>query len=729
MSLAGFEPVEQDNFCLPEIILKFLYFAQAITRIVNTCLNSSGDAGDLEGRHHGSSALDGVGGAPCIFSIGGAQDVDTHLRIFDKRIDDLEQGMVGHGSAQAIEAGLIDELFRLRFFDLGIGLEVNGGDGCLQCFRSERLAEECIVARHFSGRAGAHGQQQRVRGAYTQMGGQLRTAKPGHEQISENAVGVAGLRRAIEDGKRIFATGSLRYIEPSSLKQNSRDGKANGIVIDHEDTARYGIRAGFHVGRLYTEQAILSWGDSWRKRKRGKKALSPARLEARIGKLFYSVGVDEGEQELRLEVEGLKQRVAQLEAALARMQPVAPPAAAPPAASLPWREESLESRIGSRLFNRIGIVAVLVGVAWFLKIAFDNRWMGAAGKVTAGIAAGVALIGWSEWFHRHEYDAFSYSLKAVGAGLLYLSLWAAWGLFHLFSLPLTAAAMVVVTAGIGLLAWARESELLAFYAATGGFLTPLLLSDGHNHEAALFGYLLMLDAAALALAAARPWPRLAMGAFLATAAYGAGWYAVYYTDPQFALTLALAILFLLLFALEPFVARGVEQRSGVLLAVAVLNAIFGFLGTLALFGPDARTWVALALAGFYFALAWARRRAAVHVLIGNGFLLAAVSFGIHSYWLGSRDSDRWVDEQVGYSVWFMAFGALLLATGFWRRVAALRWQGLIVLCLAIGKVFLVDMRTLSAGYRVLSFLGLGALLMAVSFAYQKDWLSLRSSRG
>jgi len=26
---------------------------------------------------------------------------------------------------------------------------------------------------------------------------------------------------------------------------------------------------------------------------------------------------------------------------------------------------------------------------------------------------------------------------------------------------------------------------------------------------------------------------------------------------------------------------------------------------------------------------------------------------------------------------------------------------------------------------VLSFLGLGALLMAVSFAYQKDWLSLR----
>jgi uncharacterized membrane protein len=37
------------------------------------------------------------------------------------------------------------------------------------------------------------------------------------------------------------------------------------------------------------------------------------------------------------------------------------------------------------------------------------------------------------------------------------------------------------------------------------------------------------------------------------------------------------------------------------------------------------------------------------------------------------------------------------------------------------------MRSLSQGYRVVSFLGLGALLLAISFAYQKDWLNLRKS--
>ena len=73
----------------------------------------------------------------------------------------------------------------------------------------------------------------------------------------------------------------------------------------------------------------------------------------------------------------------------------------------------------------------------------------------------------------------------------------------------------------------------------------------------------------------------------------------------------------------------------------------------------------------------------------------------------------------------MLYGAGLLAVGFWRRSAFIRWQALILLVFTIAKTFLYDLRDLSQGYRVLSFLGLGALLMAVSFAYQKDWLALR----
>jgi uncharacterized membrane protein len=42
-----------------------------------------------------------------------------------------------------------------------------------------------------------------------------------------------------------------------------------------------------------------------------------------------------------------------------------------------------------------------------------------------------------------------------------------------------------------------------------------------------------------------------------------------------------------------------------------------------------------------------------------------------------------------------------------------------LLLAAVGKVFLYDLSTLGSAYRVVSFLALGALLLAASFAYQR----------
>ena len=82
-------------------------------------------------------------------------------------------------------------------------------------------------------------------------------------------------------------------------------------------------------------------------------------------------------------------------------------------------------------------------------------------------------------------------------------------------------------------------------------------------------------------------------------------------------------------------------------------------------------------------------------------------------------------HDTGHSAWWMAYGAVLMAIGFWRQSALLRWQALVVLAFSIARVFLNGVSQQSQGYRVLSFLALGALLLAISFAYQKDWLRLR----
>ena len=556
--------------------------------------------------------------------------------------------------------------------------------------------------------------------------------------------------------------------------------------------------------------------------------------------------------------------------------------------------QSLESRIGSQWFNRVGILAVLIGVAWFLKLAFDNHWIGPLGRVMIGLLAGAGLIAWSERFHKRGFAIFSYSLKAIGSGTLYLSLWAAFQLYALMPAGAAFAAMIAVTAFNGYMAWAQDAELLALYAIAGGLSTPLLVSTGGNHEVTLFTYLLMLDLAVLALTALKPWSRLLFVAFTGTVVFVFGWWQGYYSTDQATTTALFVCCFFLPFALAPRLIRiardgiaanetapGDISQSGnasfqgssfqgwnglVLFLLPVANAALGFLAFYAMLSVAgnewAPPWLAVGFAAFYLllmrlpegamprasagalaalhltiaivfltiaiplkthgrwltigwlvegaVLLWLSRRlkstllrtfalistilglgalvtvnppaantaifnerfgtycvaiavcgfiawlartahdeeepegamnwpvlAAAAVLAVNVLILIAVSLEIHAFWwaqemqgrMGYRYSrDYWMYTQFSYSAFFMLFGGALLTIGFLKRTAFLRWQALILLAATVAKVFLLDMSELGSGLRIVSFIGLGVLLLCVSYVYQRDWLNLRGQK-
>ena len=631
-----------------------------------------------------------------------------------------------------------------------------------------------------------------------------------------------------------------------------------------------------------------------------------------------------------------------------------PPKPPPPAFGLrPAKPKaSLEDRIGSQLFSRIGIVALLIATALFLKWAVDNQWIGPVARTLVGLLAGAAVILWSERFRRRSFPAFAYALKAIGSGALYLSLWAAFQLYHLLPAPVALAAMVLVTAWNAFMAWSQNSELLAAYALAGAFATPLLLSTGGNHEVFLFAYLLVIDIAAIALlrlkARVNLWPRLLLLAFPATVAYFLAWYLGWYNSSTANQQEAVTSLFLALFfftflspslrtppvgepaaapeptstpnptstadsTLEPTHTPNTTSASTptpqptytpileVFLPLA--NAAFTALAFYAVLDDagdhDLLPWVAVLLAAIYLGLTrlpaslQTRVTSAVHLALAVVFLTIAIPLkasgrwitigwlaeGTALLWISARltqtsgtlshqpptrvphplrfyrkgwviratreplssatsiqpttfapgsnptlllrlallaltlgflglllplwfypavqtaflntrfatalcgilafalsaaialranhqqieeafptwltlaaasllalnltailacireletvfrnpaaDPDIDLQKALAISAFLMLYGASLLAAGFWKRSAFLRWQALVLLVFTIAKVFLYDLRNLSQGYRILSFFGLGALLMAISFAYQKDWLALR----
>jgi uncharacterized membrane protein len=559
-----------------------------------------------------------------------------------------------------------------------------------------------------------------------------------------------------------------------------------------------------------------------------------------------------------------------------RLLPVAPPSFVYSVPGAPEDERSLENRIGSQWFNRIGILAVLIAVAWFLKLAYDNgwigRWIGPSGRVLLGLMAGAAVVAWSERFRSRGYAIFSYSLKAVGSGTLYLSLWAAFSVYHLIPPGVAFVSMILVTGLIGFMTWVQDAELLGLYAIAGALSTPLLVSTGENHEVTLFSYLLVLNVAMLVLVALRPWSRLLFGSFAGTVIFVFGWWEEFYTTAQFAPTAIFLAVFFLIFALAPRLIR-VDLEDGAphsgwdnlaLVALPVANAALGFIAfynLLNVFKSDwAEAFLSVGFAAFYLlmlqlpaerglrkspalltslhltaavvfltiaiplkaqgrwltigwlaegaALLWIASRVRLRLLIVlalgcltlgvaallflnppasttpllnerfgsylagiaalafaawvalearsegdgeineiwtsiaagtvlgvNALILVALSREIHSYWWVLRwtgDANQWdayqMSAQFTYSLWFMVFGGILLGVGFWERSAFLRWQALVLLAATVVKVFLYDMSELSQGYRILSFLGLGVLLFAVSFVYQRDWLKLRAAK-
>jgi uncharacterized membrane protein len=64
-------------------------------------------------------------------------------------------------------------------------------------------------------------------------------------------------------------------------------------------------------------------------------------------------------------------------------------------------------------------------------------------------------------------------------------------------------------------------------------------------------------------------------------------------------------------------------------------------------------------------------------------------------------------------------GALLLAAGFALRDRLLRLPGLMLLLGCILKLFLWDLRHLDTLPRIFSFIGLGLILVGVSWVYSR----------
>ena len=160
--------------------------------------------------------------------------------------------------------------------------------------------------------------------------------------------------------------------------------------------------------------------------------------------------------------------------------------------------------LGGNWLARIGIVAIIFGVAFFISLAIDRGWLGETERVVLGLVGGVAFLAAGEYWRR-RYAVWAQTVTGGGLAILYLSVYGAFALYELIA-PLTAfGAFSLITIGGAVLSLRHEAVGVAVFSILGGFATPLLLQERLPDQGLLLAYVLVLDVGVLALASFRNW--------------------------------------------------------------------------------------------------------------------------------------------------------------------------------------------------------------------------------
>jgi len=390
-------------------------------------------------------------------------------------------------------------------------------------------------------------------------------------------------------------------------------------------------------------------------------------------------------------------------------------------------QESLESKIGGNLLNKIGMAAIILGMAYFLKYAIDNEWIGEAGRVMVGVLTGLGFVAWGESLHRKEMRGYAVTILGGGVAILYFSIFAAFSFYHLLDQIPALLLMVLITAATVVMSVRYNSKTIAIFATVGGFMTPALLSTGKDNQNGLFTYILLLDLGVLTLAYFKNWRVLNLLAFFFTQLIFVGWNLNFYNSTKLWRTEFWLTVFFLLFAVMSFLYNITHQQKTTFrdLSLITLNGGCYFLWTYGLLESrysDYLGFYAVLMAVVYVALgsvAYRRAQADSYlflVFLGLGLTCLTVAIPIQL-------KQNWIT--VGWSV----EAAVLTWVGFHLDSGKTRRAALLIVVMVVFRLLFLDSSFTSAfsddftflfNKRGMAFLAGIASLFAMAYLYNRN---------
>lgn len=470
-----------------------------------------------------------------------------------------------------------------------------------------------------------------------------------------------------------------------------------------------------------------------------KKAdIDAAFLEAGAGKSVAGQGGGlSGElAEIRRALDNLNRRILKLEGEISpEAEPLFPLRREAPVYEVPaetaggertaGKAESVESKVTGKWFAIVGVLALVFGVGFFLKYAFENNLIGVTGRVIMGILGGLALLALGSVLQKKEkYRTYSFFISGGGLALLYLSIYGAFNFYHLISQTTAFLFMILITAGGAALSVVSAGKPLAALALLGGFLTPFLVSTGTDNQIALFGYILILNLGFLGISNFKKWLELYYLNFAGTYAVFYAWFLEFYEPEKLSPTLIFLTLFFAVFLTAPFLLNILKSRKSDAkdTIASTLNTAVYFATSYGILKPDYESAL-----GFFFVLGAVAYLALAYLLSARSredrygiFTLAGIGLTLLTLAVPIQLDRNWI------TIAWAVEGLMLTWIGFSLRNYYLRLAGDAVFIITAFRLLFFDISlhkpigdfVVFWNDRFLTYLIASAALFAAAYFYQ-----------
>ena len=376
----------------------------------------------------------------------------------------------------------------------------------------------------------------------------------------------------------------------------------------------------------------------------------------------------------------------------ARPKPTSAPAETSKTPPSTAEKSTIESLIGGNLINKVGIVVLLIGLAYLMKYSYDKGLLSPLGRIVSGYLGAAVLVGLSFYLSR-RYKHFAAVLGSGGIAVAYFATYFGWSFYDLYSSVVAFAVMIALTGGLIGLARYFKLQVVGVLGAVGAYVIPILLDTGSGRVDLMFSYMLVINLGILLLSYRFGWAWLRRIALSISWLFCLVWYAGEYSEEKSWIVLTFFNLFFIEF-MGLILIHGLRRKKIFDIediALLLFNSLIFFILSLL---------VLLDTTGDWYPGAYAIAFALVHVLV-------------FAYLHFSKSADRSLYHLMGgLSIAFFTVAIPVELDGSWVTVL---WA------VEAAALFYVRARSKQRFYEMLGIVLLVLLLISLAHDWYSFW--------